>query len=82
MSFARIRNKHKPWLVWSRIQVHVALPKQSINDYSRLSNRRRLLNKSGLNFHITIIIHFYINLGIAVIFKKKSDINKRRPTTI
>ena len=50
--------------------------------YSRLSNRRRLWNKGSLNFHITILIHFYINLGIAVIFwfffhqqfKKKSDL--------
>ena len=32
----------------------------------RVTNR--LLNKSSLNFHIKILIHFYINLGIAVIF--------------
>ena len=37
-------------------------------NYSRLSNRRRLLNKSSLNFHIMILIHFYTNLGIGVIF--------------
>ena len=37
-------------------------------NYSRLSNRRSLLNNSRLNFHIVILIHFYINLGIAVIF--------------
>ena len=36
--------------------------------YSRLSNRHRLLNKSSLNFHITTLIHFYINLGIVVVF--------------
>ena len=29
----------------------------------------RLLNKSRLNYNITILIHFYISLGIAVIFK-------------
>ena len=58
--------------------------------YSILWNRRRLLNKSSLNFHITILIHFYINLGIVVIFKnffhqhsqkKIWFLNKRRSTT-
>ena len=34
----------------------------------RVSNRHRILNKSSLNIHIKILIHFYINLGIAVIF--------------
>ena len=60
-------------------------------NYSRLSNRCRLLNNSRLDFHIVILIHFYINLGIAVSFyfffhqhfqKKIWFINKRRPTTI
>ena len=58
--------------------------------YSRLSNRHRLLNRCSLNFHIMILINFYINLGIVVIFdffpstfsKKIWFMNKRRPATI
>ena len=58
----------------------------------RPSNRRRLLNKSSLTFHIMILINFHVNIGIAVIFdfffrqhfqKKKTDLEiKPRPTTI
>ena len=49
--------------------------------FSTLSNRRKLLNKRSLNFHITISIHFYINQGIAVnlfssTFSKKNLIYK------
>ena len=48
-------------------------------NYYRLSNRRRLLNKRSFNFHIMILIHFYINLDITVLFsfqqfQKKSDL--------
>jgi hypothetical protein len=68
--------------------VHHLLPMHVLNAYYRLSNKRWLFNKSSFNFHITILIHFYINLGIAVIFlfffssTFKKKINKRRPTTI
>ena len=70
----------------------IMLQNYLFGQYSRVSNKHRLLNKSSLNFYITILIHFYINLGISVIFwfffhqhfqnKKIWFINKRRPTTI
>ena len=40
--------------------------------YSRVWNRRSPLNKHSpplKNFHIRILIHFYINQGIAIIFQ-------------
>ena len=46
----------------------IMLQNYLFGQYSRVSNKHRLLNKSSLNFYITILIHFYINLGIAVIF--------------
>ena len=51
-----------------RIEKECLHDAEEAGTYSRLSNRRRLLIKSSLNFHITILIHFYINLGIGVIF--------------
>ena len=38
-----------------------------------------VLNKSSLNFHITILIHFYIKVGIAVIF---DFLNSEQDTSI
>ena len=58
-------------LIINKLHFHVIDAKYL--GYSRLSNRRRLLNKSSLHF----LIFFFIN-----IFKKIWFINKRRPTTI
>ena len=54
--------------------------------FSRLWNRRSPWNKhsTSLFFHITILILFYIDLGISVIFDFifSSKINKRTPTSV
>ena len=56
--------------IWSNVnQFHLIWTFKS--EYSRLWNKRSPLNKHSpplKNFYITILILFYINLGIAVIF--------------
>ena len=62
----------------------------SFVNYSRLWNKRSPWNNRSpplKNFHIMILILFYTNLGIAIIFdffclRNFSKINKRNPTFI
>ena len=58
-----LKVKYNVYLLWPL--------KKKLDSYSRLWNKRSPWNKRStffLNFHIRILIHFYINQGIAVIF--------------